>query len=176
MIPIYKQHNENIFDTLLKTEEIRKVKPKLELPFKCVVYEPLKFGGCGKCIGEFVVDCIEELLAVCYSQTNVKWMSNKPEEIMNNSCLSDKEFVEYLGRKNGYAWHITEPKRYEKPRELREFFVEGDCDAENCEFCNNFHRGRGWLDGSCCDEDDCNQYGIRPITRPPQNYIKIMGV
>lgn len=44
MIPIYKQHNENIFDTLLKTEEIRKVKPKVELPFKAVVYEPKKHG------------------------------------------------------------------------------------------------------------------------------------
>lgn len=119
LIPIYKKHNINIFDTKEKTEEIRKTKPKgIECHFKCVVYEPKKFGGCGKVIGEFIVDRIEAI------KTDMLYY------IAEEACISKDELFKYLGviqNSNfndynwGYAWHITAPLLYEKPKELNDF-------------------------------------------------------
>lgn len=109
--------------------------------------------------------------------------SNKcsnPNDCMfcKNTCLSFDEIKTYLG--NGYTyfygWHISDLKIYDEPKYLGTFFVKGECLGEDCEGCNNFYRGRGWLDGSYCDESDCMDYSIKPLTRPPQSwcYVKEM--
>ena len=40
------------------------------------------------------------------------------------TCLTEEEIINYLGNREkfgGYGWHITEPKLFDKPRELSEF-------------------------------------------------------
>ena len=41
--------------------------------------------------------------------------------IIVKSCLKVQELKDYLGYKNGYGWHISNLKIYDKPKELSEF-------------------------------------------------------
>lgn len=34
-----------------------------------------------------------------------------------------------------YGWHISDLVIYDKPLELRQFVIEGDCDCSNCRNC-----------------------------------------
>ena len=134
-----------------KTIEVRKTKPKLETPFKVYIYctKPSKkyqtICGCmvintdelyrlpngkikhdwsgelmccngeytkdnflnGKVIGEFVCDRI----------------AGEGETIRGNDCLTVEELQDYCNGKDIYFWHITDPKIYDKPKELGEFFT-----------------------------------------------------
>lgn len=169
LIPIYKKHNINIFDTKEKTEEIRKTKPKgIECHFKCVVYEPKKFGGCGKVIGEFIVDRIEAI------KTDMLY------SIAEEACISKDELFKYLGviqNSNfndynwGYAWHITAPLLYEKPKELGEFYrpcIDKQNDCVNCGFARIVYPDP-FGDGKVVDCD-------LKVKRPPQSYMRIEEV
>lgn len=70
----------------------------------------------GKVIGEFVCDEIytgkaetkEEAMSLYY-------------DIAEQSCLSEHEFVDYWNGKDLYAWHISDLKIYNKPKELSDF-------------------------------------------------------
>ena len=90
------------------------------------------------------------------------------------SCVGYKGLYEYLGTKEyGYGWHITDLVIYDKPKELSEFYVEGDCDCMSCRNCAWFDRGNGYN-----VEDDCNlaykgvdeHKSYKPIKRPPQSW------
>lgn len=59
LISIQRPHTDNI-KALIKKIEVRKNKPNQETPFPCFIYETKTKGGCGKVIGEFVCDRIEE--------------------------------------------------------------------------------------------------------------------
>lgn len=121
-----------------KTIEVRKTAPK-EVPFKCYIYETkgkkiecgfhiedtgitlrekYVFGmhkarivkhycneGRGKVIGEFMCD-------------NAEWMSMRD---CDKACITLKEAVDYGKGKKLYAWHISDLKIYDKPKELSEF-------------------------------------------------------
>lgn len=175
-----------------KTIEVRKTRPKLETPFKCYIYctkskevmftvflnEPdreVEYLS-GKVIGEFVCDFIDETYPIHVPQINKtiytdEWVKGSRAE---NACLSIEEISEYGKGKPLYGWHISNLKFYDKPKELGEFFVKGECEnLDFCRFCSNFHEGRGWLDGSTCDEDDCITFGIKPIRRPPQSWCYV---
>lgn len=132
-----------------KTIEVRKSKPKLETPFKCYIYctkgnvdmVPSKIWWKadstgfqhimnGKVIGEFVCD---KILDICIEIEGQQVLPGYP---FPSTCLTDKEIVQYLGNgKTGYCWHISELKIYDKPKELSEFVVEGECDCLNCKQC-----------------------------------------
>lgn len=134
-----------------KTIEVRKTAPNCEVPFKCYIYctkaskKYQTICGCmvintdelyrlpngeikhdwsgelmccngeytrdnflnGKVIGEFVCD-------------NVEWMSMRD---CDNACMTLKEAVDYAKGKPLYAWHISDLKIYDKPKELSEFFT-----------------------------------------------------
>ena len=66
--------------------------------------------------------------------------------------------------KMGYAWHISDLKIYDKPRELSEFrkACEAGCWCYNCKDFD--------YDATYDGEDNafCNK---KPITRPPQSYM-----
>lgn len=120
-----------------KTVEVRKTAPK-EVPFKVYIYQTKEskrrfldhrfnsfFAGTshykdmGKVIGEFICDRIEKF-SVFENDTVQNW--NYAE--LCNSCLSYDEVSSYIGKdKIGYAWHISELKIYDKPRELGEFLT-----------------------------------------------------
>lgn len=134
-----------------KTIEVRKSRPKLETPFKVYIYctkaKEMHHNGCivwhedslfsadkgeikygsslelwgnnyehgaifnGKVIGEFVCDRIDELPCGV----------NKPYWLKEKTCITNEHYKEYLGNKNGYGWHISDIKIYDKPKELSEF-------------------------------------------------------
>ena len=78
-----------------------------------------------------------------------------------------------MKEKRGYGWHINDLVIYDKPKELSEFYVEGDCDCMNCRNCAWFDRGNGYN-----VEDDCNlaykgadeHKSYKPIKRPFQSW------
>ena len=81
----------------------------------------VSFGMHGKVIGEFVCDKIEkiEFQAQCSSTLSERWTFNR---IAKQACLTAVDMSAYLNGDNGYGWHITEPKLFDKPKELSEFF------------------------------------------------------
>ena len=149
-----------------KTVEVRKTKPKIDVPFKCYIYctkdkkntfftkqvfngEKGEWAiprvGNGEVIGEFVCDRIDELAPI----------NRADENIEKQSCLSREQIVEYL-RGKGYGWHITDLVIYDKPKELGEF--KKPCNHKNdCCTCDRYD----YIGHKCYDE----------ITRPPQSYM-----
>ena len=171
--PIYK-----------KRIEVRKGKPKERLPIKCFIYETYdkKYDGIGVCwgqgnifehackkvIGEFVCDRIDRICKrginnnfdYCYLSLN-EWGNDDIEiEItdIQKSCISKRELNAYGANSSClYAWHITDLKIYDKPKELREF--KKPCDRFlDCITCKRLVRN----DFLSCDNK---------ITRPPQSYM-----
>ena len=178
-----------------KTIEVRKSRPKLKTPFKCYIYCTekdydkvfcvdkfmhkvfLDGNGKGKVIGEFVCDRIDDLRYVpakYYLQPAGAW----EEMICNNSCLSVDEIKEYAKGKAIYAWHITDLKIYDKPKELSEFRhhckYEFDDDFKHCAGCDYYHFSNNPSSGR---EEYCGCDGLKRLKRPPQSwcYVEELG-
>lgn len=172
-----------------KTIEIRKTRPKLETPFKCYIYctkggEVLierkdlrnkagKYPGSiyervsGKVIGEFVCDRIDEY--------NTSWLDGE-DKLKKSACIDDAEIMDYMGGyldRKFYAWHISELKIYDKPKELGEFYIANHnnikCEYKergyNMDFCTAFEKGRYFCKSLLCDK--------KKITRPPQSWYYV---
>ena len=166
-----------------KTIEVRKTAPKLETPFKCYIYctgnkdarylvrkngiiqnlscfdvaENNLFPLNCKVIGEFVCDDIETLRYRCDGYGD-EWHEWNDEFVdYKDMCLSEKELEDYLGTSNGYGWHISDLKIYNKPKELGEFkrcaHPKEKC-FEKCEY---------WGYSGCCNR----------LTNPPQSWFYI---
>ena len=109
--------------------------------------------------------------------------------IANQSCLQFPDLRDYSKGKTLYAWHISDLKIYDNPKELNDFFVR------NKELEERFIDG----DGFCCydgkDENgepltDCSADNIKRcyecweewsgwckcVTRPPQNFVYVREV
>ena len=119
-----------------KTVEVRKTKPKLDVPFKCYIYCTMPknkhdnlvltpFGydvgseaaycnyagnSNGKVIGEFVCDKIITAEEGCY--VNIPRVESQIDAL---------DLMDYADGKTVYGWHISDLVIYDKPRELREF-------------------------------------------------------
>lgn len=80
-------------------------------------------------------------------------------------CLDGMELYDYLRGKDGYGWHISAVKIYDKPKELSEFFKpcptkeKGDCLSCDCLADNDY--------GGVCTNN---------LTRPPQSYMFVEEV
>ena len=111
-----------------KTIEVRKTKPKIDVPFKCYIYctknketndllewhingNIIKMNG--KVIGEFVCNYVETM----------KYPHNGLVDIVDEreSCVSARELIQYSNGSLLYAWHISALKIYDKLKELSEF-------------------------------------------------------
>lgn len=118
-----------------KTVEVRKTRPKIDVPFKCYIYctryekgkliwkQGNKFLGYkltdvnGKVIGEFVCDAVFPM-SIKYSNPESRLALKE----FPYTCLTDKQIMDYLGNgKEGYGWHISDLVIYDKPKELSEF-------------------------------------------------------
>lgn len=174
-----------------KTVDVRKVAPKLETPYKAYVYqtkgkEPLleviKDGddlygevyhgetvfvkgchrGLGKVVGEFVCDWTEEFKKFGHG------VSFKRFRALYETRLSLAEMREYMGNHDKVkGLHITEPKRYDTPKELWEFtpWCEKSRNIDdNLEMCCN-------CKNAFSDEDGV-WLGCR-VTRPPQSWMYV---
>ena len=97
----------------------------------------------GKVIGSFVCDKIEKIdfQAQCTATLSDRWTFNR---IAKQACLTAEQLNEYLSGDIGYGWHITEPKLFDKPKELSEFML-----------------GDGWIAGRF------------PVKRAPQSYVYV---
>ena len=61
----------------------------------------------------------------------------EPQLFRDMSCLTDEQTADYLGDKDGYGWHISDIKIYDKPKELSEF--ERPCTYKGiCYSCERF--------------------------------------
>ena len=176
-----------------KTVEVRKTKPKLETPFKVYIYETNwrdntywknhHKGKLGKVIGEFVCDKIDEYPFcpyICEDGTEVPDLSGyEIPTVEGEKTGMDYGEASIYGNGNPlYFWHISDLVIYDKPRELSEFYAEGDCACMNCKNCAWFDRGNGYN-----VEDDCNlaykgvdlHKSLKPILRPPQSWCYVVS-
>lgn len=165
--------------TDMKTEELRKSKPNLDLPFKCYIYQTkqkwlynllVRFDrlrtaqiladGLCKVIGEFVCDEIRPVHFNSLEKETICQLAvgNGNAEWYEGSCVSYKEAYRYLkGAKKAYAWHISKLVIYDKSKPLDEFFYA--CDkpmGTDCSICVD-HR-----------ENKC-----KAVSRPPQSWCYV---
>ena len=160
-----------------KTIEVRKTAPQ-EVPFKAYIYCTIGNGvkgdylvpsgiQCGKVIGEFICDRIEMVNAKC-SDYGIDLFYH---DCLTNGCLTEREIEKYFNipedrdlramKGNGYVWHISDLKIYDKPRELSEF-------SRPCSYrglCFSCKRTSFKKDGNLL----CNT----KITRPPQSWMRV---
>lgn len=149
-----------------KTIEVRKSKPKLETPFKCYIYETkgkqvehcggcdVTFYGRGKVIGEFICDSIED-----FSKWEFDYSSLLRHINLYTGTNGDYKFLDnYLkGEKDGYGWHISDLKIYDKPKPIMQFYKPCPIKIKNCPVCELYSTYTG-----CC---------MNNIDRPPQSYM-----
>lgn len=162
-----------------KKIEVRKTRPKIETPFKCLIYEckgkevskiidiPKEQGGgvldyyeyegCGKVIGEFVCDKIYQ-----YTTCDIKdGVDISDEDMTRLSCLTKGEIKDYElspGKFGIFGWHISDLVIYDKPKELSEFYKHD----------NTYDNAFGWV-----FEDRPKKV---PIKRPPQSWCYVEEV
>lgn len=166
-----------------KKFEVRKNRPKLEFPFKCFIYETKGrtetpwidedghtiFKGRGQVIGEFECDSIFPIQVECDCPAFLGAGIEIP-----GTCLTDRQILEYLGNgKQGYAWHISALKVYEKPRDISEFipncrFLEGGGECQYMKVDCNMQKRDYNPDGSV-NVVLCK----RKLQRPPQSWCYV---
>lgn len=171
-----------------KTVEVRKTKPKLDVPFKCYIYctkgetiylprdifgkNPLN----GKVIGEFVCDGIRPEPEIADQLVDVG--------LMLHSCLSSAELLKYANGNALYSWHISELKIYDEPKQLSSFSVEDKKAVLSCEHREVTGQPEyktahgGWIRGGyICNKgaepDWCERCRTKPIKRPPQSWCYV---
>lgn len=117
-----------------KTIEVRKTAPQ-EVPFKCYIYETqgrtetpwidedghFIYKGRGQVIGEFICDKVYPIKNKGSSFSVADEEQSVTNEIARQSCLYYDDMVSYFGNKDGFGWHISDLKIYDKPRNLSEF-------------------------------------------------------
>lgn len=156
-----------------KTIEVRKSRPKLEVPFKCYIYctsvKNLNLQDyvnvhratngavddwSDKVIGEFVCD---EVLQFYHDDYNSPAYDISDDDL-NRTCLFQEDLYRYASGKTLYGWHISDLIIYDKPKELSEFVKP--CNR-NCFAPCPYYQGK---------EYECE----RPIiTRPPQSWCYV---
>lgn len=153
-----------------KTIEIRKTRPKLETPFKCYIYctygkenENYMLGKRGKVIGEFVCDRIDTVASIRTHCMDYITVNDKLDTHLGKiSCLNVDELGKYLGfNKDGYGWHISDLKIYDKPKPIMKFYKPCPIKLgfKNCPVCELYSTYTG-----CC---------MNNIDRPPQSWCYV---
>ena len=151
-------------------EKYRKHFGKIGLKFICdrieefycasVPYQRENNLGYGRFIdnGVYKVDGWHEGIAFERNDRFIDSMLNNND--LKEMCLSVQELFDYIGiGKHLYAWHISDLKIYDKPKELSEFFrtcptkEKGDCLSCDCLADNDY--------GGVCTNN---------LTRPPQSW------
>lgn len=129
-----------------KKVEVRKTRPKIDVPFKCYIYctnskdmlwilrKKERFsekiasiftakdvGGAtkanGKVIGEFVCDKITGFQPTL----DLKELNSRHFQMVDESDVNMRDLYNYANGKYLYGWHISNFVIYDKPKELSEF-------------------------------------------------------
>lgn len=182
-----------------KTIEVRKTRPKLETPFKCYIYctkpqyehedfirtdypKPQFYGG-GKVIGEFACDRIYNIDkdSVDFIFTSDPGGYAVYKKAAEDHCglraaMTDDELHSYLGHFQGYGWHISDLKIYDKPKELSEF-------SPMCMYKNDDKSCQSRMIACSYQKYDYNPDGSinlvecgRTLERPPQSWCYVEEV
>lgn len=195
-----------------KTIEVRKTRPKLDVPFKVYIYctkgenlwekgnsvfldrrynrllQTFDYMLNGKVIGEYVCDRIE-----AFSPSRAPYETDST--ITKASCLSIVELIKYSNAdKPLYAWHISDLKIYDKPKELSEFMIIDKDKLSRCPYRERIFQNPEFTNGnylyggySCSktkepDFDDidfcrggCTDV-FKPLIRPPQSWCYVEEV
>ena len=155
-----------------KTLEVRKNRPNMGTPFKCYIYCTNSgvamgmWGKHGKVVGEFVCDKITWLTHIGFSGLpGIRLAAMKNGHTIDDSfdfsgsCLTTPQIEKYLDGKDGYAWHISNLKIYDSPKQLSAF--KGLCKIEvGCWECPYYNYTKMECDG-------------RTIKRPPQSWCYV---
>lgn len=156
-----------------KKMEVRKTRPNMETPFKVYIYctnqknimlwnarryiyvddhNHNAFDRCwnGSVVGEFVCNEITWLTHIGFSGLpGIRLAAMKNGYTVDDSfdfsksCLTTTQIEKYLGGNDGYAWHISNLKIYETPKELSKFSrpfencIGKTCDEFGCALCEN---------------------------------------
>lgn len=173
-----------------KSIEVRKNKPKLELPFKCYIYctkgcrNPAEYEWCdyepnGMVVGEFVCDKITYLGNVStdpWDRLLGEVHEYNKQLITKQALLSEAEIHKYAAGKMLYGWHISQLQIYDKPKALSEFIVEGECDCLHCSECAWIEHGNGYnLENDCFLAYDYLYAGksYKPLFKTPQSWCYV---
>ncbi len=144
-----------------KTVEVRKTRPKIEIPFKVYIYctqarNPIRDSGriimyeddlalinrwgrgklvenpCGAMMeGEFFLNSKVIGEFICDSIFMI-WDGYMGN--LGDDCLTFEERENYLKGNNGYGWHISDLVIYDEPKELSEFVVVDKEAIQQCEY------------------------------------------
>ena len=129
-----------------KTIEVRKTAPKCELPCEVYIYctKDQKLGlhwakewACVENTNKTLKECSYNGLVVAKFTLNKVGNFNKKSfgtyeepftrnqtELLEKSCLTEKELDDYLKGNKGYAWHIDHLVPFDRPKELKDFGVK----------------------------------------------------
>lgn len=163
----------------IKTVEVRKTRPTLETPFKAYIYctghdgwvMKLPKAGVqkmdGRVIGQFTCDKIDKLVHIgTMMDINILTLDGwyKPADaLLQAACLTEAQAKKYLKGGDGYGWHISDLKIYDKPVKLKDFWAIQPCT----------HRG----DCCTCRRWDTEKLICRGeafgIERPPQSWFYV---
>lgn len=153
------------------TAFVRKTKPTLKPPFTVYIYCAGK--KTGKVVGEFVCDEISDVTYVLYNQDWDYLFKNK--EAARKTGLSAEEVAKYLGKHNGFVWHISNVIVYSEAKELMEFnrfceVYEKPYVHKRCYKCNFFVRDEIDMYNYCACE------GEFKLSKPPSSwcYVEII--
>lgn len=157
-----------------KTVEIRKNRPKIDVPFKVYMYQTkgrwiykiLEWLGLyqRKVIGEFVCDNIE-----CFDVPYPAFQNELEKRFIEQSCMSYYDLHRYAYHDVLYAWHISDLIIYDKPKELSEFYHScnpsvNDGSCYGCRYAVGLSHETG---GVICEN---------VLTRPPQSWCYVEGL
>lgn len=163
----------------MKTVEVRKTRPTLETPFKAYIYctghdgfvMKLPKAGVqkmdGRVIGQFTCEKIDKLVHIgTMMDINILTLDGwyKPADaLLQAACLTEAQAKKYLKGGDGYGWHISDLKIYDKPVKLKDFWAIQPCT----------HRG----DCCTCRRWDAEKLICRGeafgIERPPQSWCYV---
>ena len=116
---------------------------------------------------------LDEYLIECLRKFN-----DKEKRIVSEACLSEQDIHRYSKGKDLYAWHISNLKIYDKPKELSEFSKYWDSEndirpcqkGQQCEF--KYYDFSEFCEACFIDFDgaDCPKVKLK---RPPQSWCYV---
>lgn len=99
----------------------------------------MRSNGCnGLVVAKFTLNKVDELAIVppgdyLYSIKVNEQVSVHQECWIHKACLTNIDLLDYLKKKNGYAWHIDDLVIFDKPKELKDYGVK--CSPQSWCYC-----------------------------------------
>lgn len=148
IMPLSPQECERVFNGE-QTILVRKRVPKCDTPYEVLVYETkgatdtpwvdedghFIYKGRGQVIGSFICDRIDEI------EPDLEYYSDGydiDDDRLAETCLTREQLREYGKGVTLYGWHITEPKLFDTPKELSDYWLYNDELHKRWEEDNNF--------------------------------------